>query len=174
MTRDGAASRLHIRPGMDVYSSYQDEYIGSVIRVAKRSTDADAPDPERPHAPDQIPLVHEEGHQEEHATGRGSRILGEEIGPGPTIAVGNTGPVRQSADRRYATNPEAPLPDVVYFVVRPGRLNLGPLTRPLYIPTDAVESVSMERIVLDVQRSGIPSGWRKAPLHSDAASSVIG
>lgn len=44
--------------------------------------------------------------------------------------------------------------------VRPGRLNLGPLTHPLRVPLSAIRSISMERIVLDRQREQIPAAWR--------------
>jgi len=47
--------------------------------------------------------------------------------------------------------------------VRPGRINLGPLTRPLYIPADAVQSISMDRIVVAAEPGEIPEAWRRRP-----------
>ena len=183
-----SSPRLHIRPGMDVYSAYQDEYIGTVVRVWRQdgqyrtasergathlvgvrtpargtgsSTEA-AQNPE---------LTHEEGHTAHPTRTLGStapqvlqlRGLGEELGPFPTKQVGNTGPENQSASHSYATESHDPLASVRYFAVRPGRINLGPLTRPLYIPAAAVRSVSMERIVLDVEKHQIPDEWHTRP-----------
>jgi hypothetical protein len=157
---------------MDVYSAYQDEYLGSVIRVWHGDGGAAGPPgagsgpresgsareaTQNPH------LVHEEGAAVDPTRRVGRQQLGEEMGPFPTMAIGNSGPKRQSAGDHYATEIKDLEPDVLYFAVRPGRLNLGPLTRPLYIPTSAVRSISMERIVLDVQRDQIPTEWRRRP-----------
>jgi hypothetical protein len=157
---------------MDVYSAYQDQYIGSVVKVwhgdgAAFGTRAAGSSPhetgstrgqtQNPH------LVHEEGRSVDPTRHVGRQQLGEEMGPFPTMEVGNTGPKRQSAGDHYATAVKDLTPDVLYFAVRPGRLNGGPLTRPLYVPTSAVRSVSMERIVLDVQRDQIPASWRRRP-----------
>jgi hypothetical protein len=153
---------------MDVYSADQTRYIGSVVAVRRA---------DQPHSPrggsapesgsaDQAAhgnpaLVHEEDASVSPNIHRGKRQLGEEMGPFPTLAVGNTGPTNQSASQAYATEPRQAAPDVVSFVVRPGRINLGPLTRPLYIPTSAVRSVSMERVVLDLPGDEIPKEWRR-------------
>jgi hypothetical protein len=167
---------LRIRVGMDVYSSYQDQYIGSVIGIVQRGVESrggpqsGGPNPSgSEESPDNVPLVHEEGASVGHTENSGKRMLGEEMGPVPTIGSGNRGPVNQSAGHRYATD-ERHTPagddspgDVLCFAVRPGRLNLGPLTRPLYVPSSSVHSVSMERVVLAIQREGIPDGWRRRP-----------
>jgi hypothetical protein len=158
---------------MDVYSAYQDQYIGSVVKVwhgdgapagqpgpgsSPQETGSAREETQNPH------LVHEEGRTVDPTRHVGRQQLGEEMGPFPTMAVGNTGPRRQSAGDHYATEVRDLQPDVLYFAVRPGRLNLGPLTRPLYVPTSAVHSVSMERIVLDRQRDEIPAAWQRRPL----------
>jgi hypothetical protein len=162
---------------MDVYSAYQDQYIGSVVRVWRRE-DRSGSAPRRGAAGDQTGsspeyalgaaqsnpnLIHEEGRDVDPTWFVGSKQLGEELGPFPTMPVGNTGPIKQSASQNYATEPGDELANVAYFAVRPGRINLGPLTRLLYVPTAAVISVSMDRIVLDVQRSQIPDTWRRSP-----------
>jgi hypothetical protein len=163
---------------MDVYSAYQDQYIGSVIGVEKRAgEDAGrtslAPESERgagaeetgtaPKAVRGNPeLVHEEGARVEPTGHMGRRQLGEEMGPFPTMEAGNMGPINQSAGRAYATGTGEPA-GIIALVVRPGRINLGPLTRPLYIPTIAVRSISMERVVLAVQKEQIPRVWRRRP-----------
>jgi hypothetical protein len=162
---------------MDVYSAFQDQYIGSVVRVWRRE-DRSGSAPRRGAAGDQTGsspeyaagaarstpnLIHKEGHDVDPTWFVGSKQLGEEMGPFPTMAVGNTGPIRQSASQNYATEPGDELANVAYFALRPGRINLGPLTRLLYVPTAAVISVSMDRIVLDVQRSQIPDAWRRSP-----------
>jgi len=170
-------NRFPLRPGMDVYSAYQDEYIGSVVRLLLGSAGSGrgtqegernptrSPDPSAAGgaAPSNIGLVHEEGAVVGHTENKGSRMLGEEMGPVPTAAGGNSGPLRQSAAHAYATTGEPPLPDVRWLVVRPGRLNLGILTSPLYVPGSAIRSISMERIVLDVQRDSMPPAWRRRP-----------
>ena len=170
--------RLHIRPGMDVYSSYQDQYIGSVVGVRRRSEkdagrEGSPPASERGSgagetgsAPEAVrgnpELVHEEGASVQPTRYLGRRQLGEEMGPFPTAEVGNTGPLNQSAEHAYATGAAEPS-GLTAFVVRPGRINLGPLTRPLYIPPAAIHGVSMERVVLAVQKEQIPGEWRRPP-----------
>jgi hypothetical protein len=162
-------NRFPLRPGMDVYSAYQDQYIGSVVRVVRGRDHAQGGTPgdgANPTGSEQgsgnIVLVHEEGAVVGHTENEGSRMLGEEMGPVPTMAGGNTGPDAQSARNAYATR-GAPVQDVRWLVVRPGRINLGALTPPLYVPAAAIRSISMERIVLDVQREAIPPGWRRRP-----------
>lgn len=161
----GPASRLHIRPGMDVYTTRQDSYIGSVLHVHHTGTSGPSgggeTGSEGPAA--NVPLVHEEQNVESSSENKGQRMLGEEKGPVPTIALGNTGPERQSEAGAYATGREDALADVDWFAVRPGRLNLGFLTPPLYIPVTAVRSMAMDRVVLDVERGRIPAEWRQRP-----------
>jgi hypothetical protein len=101
------------------------------------------------HSRGSAPIVHEEGAVTGHAEPRGNRTLGEDLGPVPTARFGNTGPHRQSAGQEYATNVRDLQPDVSHFLVRPGRINLGFLTRPFTVPSSAVLSTSMERIVID-------------------------
>jgi hypothetical protein len=158
---------LTIRPGMDVYSADQSEYIGSVVKVwhGEKGNSSDGGKAEQtgsvsPAMPD---LVHEQGATQSPTEYAGPRMLGEEMGPFPTISAGNTGPVTQSAEHGYATAAIHGEPDVIAFAVRPGRINLGPLTPCLHIPVSAVRSVSMERVVLDVQKEHIPAPWRGGP-----------
>ena len=164
---------LDIRPGMDVYSAYQDQYIGVVTRVFRRPHQDGSPaehgaTPRQtgssPEAYEDNPhIVHEQGSTVSPTRHTGEKRLGEEMGPVPTMAAGNTGPILQSGEHAYATEPENPDADVAYFAVRPGRINLGIFTRPFYVPTEAVESVSMERVVLDVERDTFPLEWRRRP-----------
>jgi hypothetical protein len=157
---------------MDVFNAPQDRYIGSVVRVwrsdrpmpsarergAERSQTGAAK-----HAKSNPSLTHEEGHQADPTQHAGHKVLGESLGPFPTAGAGNTGPQRQSAEEQYATGSHKP-GDVVLFAVRPGRMNLGPLTPPLYVPVSAVHSVSLERVVLDIQGGEIPQSWRQRVL----------
>jgi hypothetical protein len=160
------------RPGMDVYTADQKQYIGTVTRVLWRpaektpgagpvetgsSESAVQGNPE---------LVHEQQAQESPTAHLAERRLGEEMGPVPTIALGNSGPEEQSAGRHYATEPRGPKREAEYLVVRPGRINLGILTPPLWVPAGAVRSVSLERVVLDVERDGVPISWRVPPALS--------
>ncbi len=168
-TRTGPREpRLHIRPGMDVYSAYQNQYLGSVVRVWQgRGAASSAGTPSRDSgntlAAGNAPMVHEEGNVVGHAEYRGNRVLGEDLGPFPTGAAGNSGPLNQSAGHEFATGRADPLANVRYFAVRPGRINLGLLTRPFYVPTSAIHSLSMERVVLDVQREEMPAAWKRRP-----------
>jgi sporulation protein YlmC with PRC-barrel domain len=135
------APRLTIRRGMDVYDTDQSSYIGSVIDVVRaaghavRARDA-GPKPEKTN----------DGH-----------VLGEELGPFPTIAAGNSGPVNQSAAHGYATGNHDTNAEVTAIVVRPGHRN--PLARPLHIPFEAVRSIAMDRLILDVKKSDMPRAW---------------
>lgn len=160
------------RRGMDVFTADQKGYIGTVARVlwgpAKRSIGATAEETGSSSSavegnPD---LVHEEGGQVSPTDYRAERRLGEEMGPVPTIALGNTGPEEQSAEQRYATDLHGPERRAAYLVVRPGRINLGFLTPPLWVPIGAVQSVSMERVVLDVEQDAVPVSWRVPPALS--------
>ena len=162
--------RLPIRRGMDVYDAYHDRYIGAVVRVwraeghdgSRSGQTGRAMATGRDAIGQNPPLVHEEGNEVSPTEHQGSTMLGEEMGPFPTMGAGNTGPVNQSAARAYATG-ERESQEAVYFAVRPGRMNLGPLTRPFYVPTSAVLSISMDVIVLDVKGDEIPQEWRKKP-----------
>ena len=140
---------LPIRVGMDVYSVDQEKYIGSVVAVsgARSISRGTGARDSAQHATD-VSLVHEEGHQTEGVANVGSRPSGEEMGPFPTVAAGNTGPVNQSSDQQYATTP-AGVQGVEWFGVRPGRIN--PIATVLVIPTSAVRSLSMDRIVVDLE-----------------------
>jgi hypothetical protein len=156
---------LHIRRGMDVYNAFQDRYIGTVVGVWRGDDGArpGARDVEKEGAVENTRQVHEEGQVVGHAAEQGDRMSGEEMGPVPTIGRGNSGPVAQSAANDYATMKRHEQgAGVVYFAVNPGRLNLGPLTRRYYVPTSAVRSISMERIVLGVQQ--LDEEWRRRPV----------
>lgn len=153
---------LPIRRGMDVYSAYQDQYIGSVIAIWQGGSTIRAALYEngpRAQAVQEAPaLSHGEEARVFPAEQVGNSASGEELGPFSTQVVGNSGPLNQSAACAYATVPATDQVGVVRFAVRPGRLN--PFARPLYIPTTAVHSISMERIVLKVQQDQIPDKWR--------------
>ncbi len=156
-----------IRRGMDVFSIYQNQYIGAVIEVRTAGLFTGGIQAGRETEPAfalRTPsLAHEEGASISPTEYAGTKRLGEEMGPFPTAAVGNTGPAHQSAAREYATEPGQTLDEIAWFTVRPGRLNLGPFTRPLWIPVSAIRSISMERIVLDVQWGAIPGSWWRRP-----------
>lgn len=162
---------LHIRPGMDVYDAYQETYIGSVVHVwhgdgnESTSTERGATGRQTGAAPESAEnsphLTHEEGQSVDPTGHREGKTLGESMGPVPTMSVGNSGPTLQSAEHHYATDREDDLAILHYFAVRPGRINLGILTRPYYVPGAAVQSVSMERVVLNLEGNRLPAAWRK-------------
>lgn len=181
MSRD-SSPRLPIRCGMDVYNVYQNRYLGSVVRVWQRSGEQLGPEKRAAIAQETgprssgmqgtpthgvPPLTHEEGQAADPTSHQGTRQLGEELGPFPTIGVGNRGPINQSAAHSYATERDDPLANVHVFAVRPGRINLGPLTSSIYIPVSAVCSVSMERVVVDIDGKEIPAAWRNRPREGD-------
>jgi hypothetical protein len=161
----GGDVRLRIRQGMDVWDAYQEHYLGSVIHVrhGTRPTTEGVRQVEKEGAVESHPLVHEEGHVGGHAGSQGQRQNGETMGPFPTASVGNHGPVTQSAEADYATGQTDDLTDVISFTVRPGRINFGIFTRPFYVPSTAVHSISMERVVVDVRGRFVPAEWRRRP-----------
>ncbi len=69
----------------------------------------------------------------------------------------------QSAQADYASGETDDLTSVISFTVRPGRINLGILTRPFYVPSTAITSISMERVVVDVRGGNLPAEWRQRP-----------
>ena len=126
--------RRDIRPAMDVYT-LDNVYLGTVLAVA--------PGPEPPAG------------EAASAPGReASAISGESLGPMPTQPVGNAGPETQSARARYATQPDGA-----------ERLGRGALTVGKWwglaarrtIPLDAVQTVSLERVVLRLKRDELPA-----------------
>jgi hypothetical protein len=138
---------------MDAYNARQDRYLGTVVGVTHAPSSEPPPGkPEKSGSAgigSDVALIHEEGHRAGHAGHRATRMLGEEMGPVPTMALGNTGPLRQSAAEVYGTRIQDLAPDVSHFLLRPGRLNLGPLTSPIEVPVSDILSISMDRIVLD-------------------------
>lgn len=155
-----------IRPGMDVFTAFQNQYLGLVTQVWHQGRND----------PDAGPASARRAHQAEVHTpeqpleqGRGvsatetlfNHQSGEEMGPFPTEAAGNTGPIVQSAQQHYATGGH--FPSVSYFAVRPGRLNLGPFTPLIYVPVSAIRSISLERIILDVPQGKVPDRWNFPP-----------
>lgn len=161
---------LQIRRGMDVYTSYQDRYLGEVVKVWHGGTLA-VDEGERnagarqtgssKEATDNPELRQEQGSAQSPTRRIGRQILGEEEGPVPTMHIGNAGPVNQSAAHEYATQPRDAHEGVIYFAVRPSRYN--PLAPRFYIPTSAVTTVSMERIVVNFEGNAIPDAWRRRP-----------
>lgn len=159
---------LTIRPGMDVFNRDGSRYIGTVVRVSRGSaTPGAGSGPVETGTSSQAVsgnpgLVHEEGQTVDPTRHVGEHMLGEELGPVPTIALGNHGPENQSAERHYATEARGDLGEVHSFAVRPGRINLGILTPLVWVPADSVRAIAMERIVLTVD--AIPEAWRRRPI----------
>jgi hypothetical protein len=152
------AGAFPIRPGMDVFNADQTRYIGTVVGVrygeggGSGGQQESGPNPTGSEtAPPSAPMVHEEGKVASTLESEGSRKLGEELGPVPTIGYGNRGPVNQSAGHEYATAETREYRAVRALVVRPGRINLGPLTSTFEVPAKAIRSISLERIVVDTE-----------------------
>ncbi len=114
-----------IRPNMDVYTG-DNVYLGCVLETI--------PGPAIP-----------EGEIVTADAKQASNVNGEAFGPMPTQPIGNSGPITQSAEAGYATAPDsAP-------ALGRGSLIVGKwwgLVGRRTIPIDAVQSVSMERVIL--------------------------
>jgi len=115
-----------IRLAMDVYTR-NNVYLGTVLRVVQ--------------GPCASPVV-----RVPPDARQSSQISGEARGPMPTGALGNHGPRSQGADQEYATAPDGSLP------IGAGMLLVGRwwgLLGRRRIPLAAVQTVSLERVVLD-------------------------
>ncbi len=125
--------RRDIRPSMDVYT-LDNAYLGTVLAVVP----GQEPPPEgSAPAPD----------------GETSAISGESLGPMPTQPVGNDGPRTQSARAQYAAQPDGA------ERLGHGALTVGKwwgLAARRMIPLDAVQTVSLERVVLKLKRDELP------------------
>lgn len=121
--------RRDIRPSMDVYTR-DNVYLGSVLTVI--------PGPESPVKEHVLPEARQV-----------SEVNGELLGPMPTQTIGNTGPTRQAANAQYATVHEHAEP------LGQGRIKVGKwwgLVGRRTIPLDAVQTVSLERVVLQLRK----------------------
>lgn len=124
-----------IRRAMDVYT-LDNTYLGTVLSVR-----GEPASPMRAVKPD--PTL-------------SSTTNGELFGPMPTQTLGNPGPTSQSASAGYAT-----LPDDARPIAR-GTLDVGDwwgLKRRRTIPLEAVQTVSLERVVLRLRLADLqPTG----------------
>ena len=125
-----------IRRSMDVFT-IDNIWLGMVLTV---SPDTDAPEATGGHVP---------------ADARqSSAVSGELLGPMPTQTIGNSGPRRQSASANYASPP-----DGTPLVAHTGTLTVGKwwgLTARRTIPLDAIQTVSLERVVLRWKKEDLP------------------
>lgn len=156
--KGASAPSIPIRRGMDVFSAYQNQYLGTVVRVWHGAVDELGTN-------ERNATAQMEQDAEKPAHGLNTRrLLGEDLGPFPTRIVGNTGPENQAAGQRYATAPHTVQPGVVYFAVRPSRPGVfNPFARRLYIPSSAILSFSMERIIVEMQPDRMPAAWHQPP-----------
>ncbi len=111
-----------IRQSMDVYT-LDNVYLGPVVAVV--------PGPAIP-----------SGERVLNEARQVSEVNGEMFGPVPTQTSGNPGPVTQSAASLYATDPDAQ--SLGQGTIKVGKWWGGRRT----IPLDAIQSVSLERVVL--------------------------
>ncbi len=119
-----------VRRSMDVYT-LDNAYLGTVLRVLPGEL-APAVEQVRPGAL------------------QSSQVNGEALGPMPTQALGNRGPVSQSAAGRYAVDSDGAQP-----VGSGGRLVLARwwgLRGRRVVAMDDVLAVSLERVVLRLRR----------------------
>jgi hypothetical protein len=118
-----------IRRSMDVYTA-DGVYLGQVLAVQ--------PGP-----------AAERGHRVGEDARQSSEVNGELLGPMPTAPLGNDGPLNQSAAALYAAVPRGRQP------WGDGELVVGRwwgLRGRRRIPLDAVQTVSLERVVLRLNR----------------------
>lgn len=117
--------RRDIRPEMDVYT-LDNTYLGTVRQII---SGVEAQDEES------VP----------EAASQSSKVSGEQLGPMPTAIIGNRGPITQSAAQGYAVRADG------LQRIGPGALVVGKwhgLKSRRIIPMDAVQTVSLERVVL--------------------------
>ena len=120
-------NRHDIRRSMDVFT-LDDVYLGSVLRII--------PGPAIGHEEQAPPEVRQT-----------SEINGELLGPMPTLPLGNKGPVTQSGASLYAVT----MNDGERLSIGKGALVVGKwwgLVGRRVIPLDAIQTVSIERVVL--------------------------
>ncbi len=128
-------NRHDIRRSMDVYTC-DNIYMGTVLSVTAGS-------PANP------------GERSAPEPAEASEVSGELLGPMPTLPVGNLGPVNQGARAGYATGAGSP------DVPGPGSLTAGKwwgLLGRYVIPLDAVQTVSLERVILRVSKDELDRG----------------
>ena len=124
--------RRDIRPSMDVYTR-DNAYLGTVLTVIQGPA----------------------GAAEEHALEgerQSSAVGGELLGPMPTGPIGNRGPTTQSARARYGTGPDDAQP------IGHGAIVAGKwwgLVERRTLPLDLVLTVSLERVILRVNKDEI-------------------
>lgn len=95
--------------------------------------------------------------------GQVSRVNGESLGPMPTTHLGNRGPLSQGARTRFGSRAD---PDVrrlegdelVVLRTPIGLELLSALPRLRRVPMTAVQTVSLERVVLRVTAAGLEAG----------------
>jgi hypothetical protein len=120
--------RSDIRRSMDVFTR-DNVYLGTVLAVVE----GPAPPPEA-----QVPAPAQQV----------SAVNGELLGPAPTQTIGNPGPTTQSARAGYATAADAARS------VGKGAITVGKwwgLGGRRTIPLDAVQSVSLERVIVSLE-----------------------
>ena len=118
-----------IRPSMDVYSR-DNVYLGTVLEVI----------------PGLRTPLGDSGATDARQTSAVSGVL---LGPAPTQPLGNKGPIIQSARAHYATTPDTAQP------LGRGAIVVGKwwgLVGRHTISLDAVHSLSMERIILELRK----------------------
>ena len=128
--------RRDIRPNMDVYTK-DNVYLGTVLRVMPGV---------------QLPKSSAEGSHVPDTNLEGSTVSGELMGPMPTQTIGNTGPLRQAARERYASTPDQA------SLLGQGMLTVGKwygLLGKHDIPFGAIQTVSLERVVLRLTRDEV-------------------
>jgi len=119
-----------VRRSMDVYT-LDNVYLGSVVAVLPG------------------PGIRTEERVQEEAR-QSSIINGEMLGPVPTQTSGNRGPKTQGAAALYATQPDTAKP------LGKGAIKVGTWWgRRRTIPLDAIQAVSLERVVLKYRKKDL-------------------
>ncbi len=117
--------RRDIRPTMDVFTS-DNVYLGTVLGIT-------------------VGVAQPVGERVPPSARQSSVINGELLGPAPTQPLGNPGPLRQAAAAGYATQADT------MQLLGKGTISVGRwwgLFGKRHIPLAAVQTVSLERVVL--------------------------
>ncbi|GAC1327155.1 MAG: hypothetical protein NVSMB2_26570 [Chloroflexota bacterium] len=127
-------SRSDIVPSMDVYT-LDNVYLGAVLSVA-----AGASEKTRERVADDAL--------------QSGTTSGELLGPMPTQTLGNPGPRNQSARTFYGTQPASAR------LLGQGTMEVGRwwgIMGRRTIPVDAVQTVSLERVILRLRQQDLPT-----------------
>ena len=120
-----------IHPSVDVFTA-DGVYLGTVLRVESQTRNA----------PTRVMVQTRQ---------QPSAVSGELLGPMPTQTIGNPRPRTQSADQAFGAQPDGATPLGGAFVIG----KWWGLVGRRRLPLDAVQTVSLERVVLPLRHDAL-------------------